>query len=465
MKPLKAGLLPLYLELYDQVLPGMRGPLTGFCDTIRNRLTGLGAEVVAASVCRLRSEVEEAVRLFEGEHVDAIVTLHLAYSPSLEAADVLAASRIPVLVLDTTPDFRFGPDQDPQALGYNHGIHGVQDLCNLLLRRRKKFLVEAGHWEYSDVLERILANLRAARLTGKMRSARVGRVGRSFAGMGDFAVPPQTLADTIGFEVVEADRRELMIAAQQTSGAAVAAEISSDAAAFRLDALDPEAHRCSAAAGLAVRRWCENQKLTAFSFNFMDVDSDEMLPTIPFLEASKSMSRGLGYAGEGDVLTAALVGSLASVYPETTFTEMFCPDWDKNQIFLSHMGEVNFRVLAQPPRLIPCPFPFTRVRQPVIGVGTYRPGEAVLINIAPDGTEGYSLIMAPVSVLPVMGIDRWADSVHGWIQPRLPIADFLAAYSRLGGTHHLAMAYGAALREVAAWGELMGWKVRTLPET
>jgi len=34
------------------------------------------------------------------------------------------------------------------------------------------------------------------------------------------------------------------------------------------------------------------------------------------------MSRGIGYAGEGDVLTAALTGALLSVYPDTSFTEV-----------------------------------------------------------------------------------------------------------------------------------------------
>ena len=66
---------------------------------------------------------------------------------------------------------------------------------------------------------------------------------------------------------------------------------------------------------------------------------------MPFLEISRLMERGIGYAGEGDVLTAALVGALMKVYAETTFTEMFCPDWKGNSIMLSHMGEINVCLL------------------------------------------------------------------------------------------------------------------------
>lgn len=38
-----------------------------------------------------------------------------------------------IVVLDTTPTFDYSPAQHPNELLYNHGIHGVQDMCNLLV--------------------------------------------------------------------------------------------------------------------------------------------------------------------------------------------------------------------------------------------------------------------------------------------------------------------------------------------
>ena len=35
-------------------------------------------------------------------------------------------------------------------------------------------------------------------------------------------------------------------------------------------------------------------------------------------------SRTVAKIGKGDVLTAGLVGALSHVYPDTTFSEMFC---------------------------------------------------------------------------------------------------------------------------------------------
>jgi hypothetical protein len=52
--------------------------------------------------------------------------------------------------------------------------------------------------------------------------------------------------------------------------------------------------------------------MTAQTINFGDIKGDPGLPVMPFLEASKAMARGIGYGGEGDVLTAAFLRGSAS---------------------------------------------------------------------------------------------------------------------------------------------------------
>mgnify|MGYP002725732612 CR=1 FL=1 len=92
---------------------------------------------------------------------------------------------------------------------------------------------------------------------------------------------------------------------------------------------------------LLIRNWIDEHDLVAYSLNFVNIDRSSGFECVPFVEACKSMARGIGFAGERDILTASLCGALLKVYPETSFTEMFCPDWKGNSIFLSHMGEMN----------------------------------------------------------------------------------------------------------------------------
>lgn len=464
MRMPKIGLLPFYIELYDICNPNMRERINTFLQRISEELKKRDLAVITAPICRLKPEFENAVKTFEKEAVDAIVTIHLAYSPSLESADPLAATNIPIIVLNTTPTYEFGPDQDPVEIMHNHGIHGVQDMCNLLIRNDKKFLIEAGHWEKSDVLDRVASCARAAQVANNIKNARVGIVGESFKGMGDFAVPAEILKDTIGIETISFDYTMGQELADQVSEEDISQEMKENEALFLINNLDTEIHKHSSRINLLIRKWVQKERLTAFTVNFLATSKNSIISAMPFLEASKSMSRGIGYAGEGDVLTAALVGALASVYPDTTFTEMFCPDWNNNSIFLSHMGEMNINLTAEKPVLAKKEFPYTDAYNPVVAYGRFKKGEAIFVNLAPKPDCKFSLILSKGEMLDVDNTDRMSNSIHGWFKPAIPINEFLTSYSLEGGIHHSALVYGndKVKSEIIKFGAIMGWDVKEI---
>lgn len=454
MSPTVIGFLPLYLELYDRVLAEMRPTIDAFAATIAGELEKEGFTVLAAPVCRVKAEFEAAIRDFEAGGAVAIVTLHLAYSPSLESADALAATKLPLIVLDTTPDYDFGLSVSAERILYNHGIHGVQDMCNLLLRNRKPFLLEAGHWQESDVLRRVGADVRACRAAAAMKGARVGLIGKPFPGMGDFSIPFADLQRQIGLQVVESSAPNF--SALRVSAEEIAAEVAAyTGGAFELGKISEACLARTAETSLRVRKWCEREGLNAFTFNFSDITRDCGLSTVPFLEASLAMSRGVGYAGEGDVLTAALVAALAAAFPEVTFGEMFCPDWKGNMVFLSHMGELNVQSMRGRPRLIESELPYYNIDYPGAAHGCMKSGAAALVNVAPGPDGTYSLIVCS-GQMRVSNAEAM-PGVSGWFEPAGRIEDMLAEYSRHGGTHHLAIVYAAELKILAGFSQIMNW--------
>ncbi|MDH7569690.1 MAG: hypothetical protein QHJ73_08905, partial [Armatimonadota bacterium] len=96
---------------------------------------------------------------------------------------------------------------------------------------------------------------------------------------------------------------------------------------------------------------------------------------------------------------------------------------------------------------------------PAVAVGRLRGGTALFVNLAPGPDESFTLLLAPVTVVDAEGVDRFTESVRGWFRPELPVADFLAEYSRHGGTHHAALAYGAETGLLWRFAEMMGWDV------
>src|SRR5574340_345535 len=256
----RVALLPLYLELYDRVLPKLRDSFAPFLRGLTAAFSEAGVEVTALPICRLREEFQRALAQASASRPDLLVTLHLAYSPSLESADALAATDLPLLLLDATPDISFDQQTDPALLLTNHGIHGVQDLANLLLRRGKPFQIVAGHLSDPRLLARASGVARAALAAQRFRHTQAVRIGPAFAGMGDFQVDEAVLA-RLGITVAQIGLDDLVPAAAAVPEEEIAAEVARDRERYDVQA-PAEVHRRSAKLGLGVRAYLAQQGAT-----------------------------------------------------------------------------------------------------------------------------------------------------------------------------------------------------------
>jgi L-arabinose isomerase len=454
----RIGLLPFYLKLYDDLMPDRRAGFDGFVAEIAAAFEARGVAVETTPVCRLAGEFERAVEQVETSGVDCIVTLHLAYSPSLESIEAFCRTRLPIVILDTTMDASFGPDVSPDRIMYNHGVHGVMDFASMLRRRGRGFEIVAGHAGDPRLLARAVNLVQAAVAARALRGSRILRVGEAFEGMGDFAVEARVLSKRLGIEVSQVGLDALDDAIGTVSDAELAAEVAADRRVFVSD-LPEEAHLRTARVGLGLRRLLDDGAFHGMSVNFQAFDrADRPANTMPFLEISKAMARGVGYAGEGDVLTAALVGALARGFQAVTFTEIFCADWAGDRLFLSHMGEISPAVAGDTPRLVTRPSFGGKSLNPALLTCAVKAGPAVLVNLAPGPDDGFTLIVAPVRVEPE---DEALDPamrgvVRAWVRPAGRVVDFLESYSRVGGTHHSALVLGAQAEAIAAFGRMIG---------
>ena len=454
---LKVGLLPLYLNMYDEIFPEVKIELNLFLKRVTDLLTQRGIDVVSADICGVSRDFETAINQFENENVDSIVTLHLAYSPSLECIDSLCKTELPIVVMDTTRDKKF---DSISLLMYNHGIHGVQDMCNLLLQRGKTFFLEAGHIDSSDVVNRIIQHVKGARIAKEFKSSRVGQIGENFEGMGDFVVEPERLATDYGIQIIKTSPLELEKYYSSANKLDIFQEMQNNTTEYDLTQVSEESHYLSTQIGQVLKRWISNYGLTGFTINFKAVRKNSGLPMMPFFEICKLMKNGkIGYAGEGDILTAALTGALSSVLSECSFAEMFCPDWENDTIFLSHMGEINFEIIEDKAKLIEMEWLFTDAERYLSPSACFKSGEATLVCLAPKSGGNFSLITAPVILLNDYHGKSFGDGIRGWMKPLMPVPEFLKKYSEAGGIHHMAIVYGTHLATLKTFGEIMNWQI------
>jgi len=468
MNKIKIAFLPFYTKLYDDGHPERRIPLVAYMRKLIGDIESCGFDVVLPpadvcmdNVCRLKNEFDAAAKKFNAdEDIVAVVTYHLAYSPSLEAIDALKSLKAPIIVFDTTPDYEFsGAALYDERSNANHGIHGVQEMCSMLRRNKKSFEIVTGHAMHSEVVTELAALLRAAAVAHEFRRARIGLAGFQFEGMGDFLIDDEVYKEKIGGEVFRLTKEEAANYLSQVTDAEIKEELAEDAMNFDIRVRNREAYWDVTKTSLAIRKWVDDKKLTALSINFLHVFENGLLK-MPFPEACKEMRRGKGYAGEGDTLTAGLVGALTTVYPNTTFAEMFCPDWEKNLIFLSHYGEVNTRIAKFKPILKDDHFVYDPSGDTVVVGACMRSGKAVYVSLVPVDAENghFDLVVAPITMTDTgEEVGEYASIVQGWFDPGKPIGDFLKAYSKAGGTHHGAIVYNVAPEDIAAFGTFMGF--------
>ena len=125
------------------------------------------------------------------------------------------------------------------------------------------------------------------------------------------------------------------------------------------------------------------------------------------------------------------------------------------------MGEISPAVASERPRVIAKPAFDSKSATAAVLICAVKPGPAVFVNLAPGPDDTFSLIVAPVDVLPE-GDDldpKMRDTVRAWIRPRVPIAEFLQDYSRAGGTHHSALVLGDCAEAVAMFGQSINTNV------
>ena len=453
---MKAGLLPLYIKLYDDTAPGVRPRLEAFYETVARSLEEKGVEILRSPFCRIEPEFAKAVADFEAAGADAVITLHMAYSPSLEAVDVLKKSSLPVIVLDTTETLEFTNLQSSGEIMYNHGIHGVMDLCSMLIRRDKPFAIAAGHYEASDCLDRVVGYLRAAIAARALGNARVGLIGGRFAGMGDFTVPAEEMKTRFGIETVEltAERLAKCFDTVTAEEAARERQANEDLCDIQADT-EEEGYEAYLRSCVAVEKCIREEKLTAFSATFLGMGREKAgIPTMPFMACCKAMERGIGYAGEGDTLTAAFIGALLRGWQETTFVEIFCPDWKNDVLFLSHMGEVNYRIRDTRPILCKNASRYSGEYNPYAAYTRMQGGKGVYVNIC-RGKDDFKLVLSGAEMLSYEA-DNFATGMRGWMKPGCPVAEFLEAHSRQGATHHSAFVYGATVEQLQYFAALLG---------
>jgi len=453
----KIGVIALFFDLYltggEKLLNTCRAFAAELVDSFEQTV-----EVIFPGVCINRVDVDSAVTQFEAANVDIIVIIHLTYTPSMYALPALLKTTIPILLFCTQKLPAVTDAITSWDLEENHGVHGFQDLANVLRRAGKEYSVLVGYWKEPTCRKELEGWLQAARIRQILHKTHIGLIGHSMENMGDFGVDETALEAQLGVHVRHLSMHSIAKTAQNAPQCEIQAQMDFDNEHFQAQEMVTRAqHEAAARLEWALRDTLKRDSLLGFASHFLSIGDEGWLETLPFLAASKLLAEGYSFGGEGDVTSAAAVSIMHLLAGEANFTEIFTVDFEGDAVLMSHMGEGNWKMAREdfPIQMRSDPFDMIPLQvNPVSLVFSLRPGPATLLNITtgPQGriqwivTEGQVTDAPPLPNL---------TQVHNRFKSHLPVKEFIAQYSMLGGSHHLALAYGSWKGELSKLARLL----------
>ncbi len=437
----KISVLSLSLELYHKQFPDFNKilcrQLKKYCGEISEF-----SEIKYSNICFKQSQVKAAVKNSESLDVDCILLIPMCYTASLMTLDPIMGTDIPIVIWNTQEARKIDEDFDFNILLENHVTQGTQDLTNVLLRNNKIFGLESGHYKDKDALRKLREWLVAARAHRFSKTCRVGKLGQAFEGMGDFAVDENKMRKKWGPEKVQlnVDRFvELFMAVKDSETDEL---LKNDLKQFDVSPeVTEDIHRLSLKLEIAMRLLVQENKLDAFTMNFLELIGK--IPTIPFLGINKLISEGMGYAAEGDIVTAALMAEMRQLAGIANFTEIYTLDYEKNLMLMTHMQECNPALARKNAkiRLVRKDF-WAKGCKAYTGMHyTLEPGPVTLVCLTTDEKGDFIYIVYETAIMDRQLFEKF-DIPHWVIQLNEPVGDFLTRYSMAGGTHHLAAVPG-----------------------
>jgi L-arabinose isomerase len=439
----RVGLLGLMLELYE-AWPELRPTMAGFAQELAEVLAPF-ADVAFPGVCNTREQVDQAVAGFEGDGRDLIIVVLLTYAPSHIALPALCRTRLPILIFNTQRLDGITAQISSEDTTENHGMHGVQDLANVLLRAGRSFDIVTGYYQDATTLGEVKAWCEAARAVRVMRHMRIGLLGYPMEGMGDFGIDETALLAQVGVQVHHVPMRAVAERAQAAPADAVAYQMAEDRQLFQFpEGISQAEHEASSRLEWALREVLCEGEMRGFASHFIAVGEEARLDTQPFLAAAKLLADGYGFGGEGDVTSAAAVALMSELAGAANFTEMFSMDFAGNAALMMHMGEGNWKMARrdEPIHLVRSDLGlFAMCYTPLLLGFSLEPGEVTLLSLTTTHGGRLKFVVTEGEVLDFPYVPALARP-HYKFRPRGDLRSFLTRFSKEGGSHHQALAYG-----------------------
>jgi L-arabinose isomerase len=464
---MKAGIFSIGLDTYWPQFDGLLDNLNGYHDEIRNRIAGMGIELVDAGMVDCPEKASGAASFFKQEDVEVIFLFISTYALSSTVLPVVQKAKVPVVMLNLQPVAQLDYEKF-NAIGDRGKMTGiwlehcqscsVPELACVFNRANIDYHVVTGYLQDAEAWQEIQDWVDAARVVAEMRDNRVGVLGHYYCGMLDVYSDLTQQSATFGnhFELLE------MCELNELRKAVTSDEIATKVGEFieKFDVSDEceqsEIER-AAQTSVALDQLINKHNLGSMAYYYEGVGEYENIGTSVIAGNTLLTGRHIPIAGECEVKNVQAMKIMDLFGVGGSFSEFYLSDFIDDVIYLGHDGPAHFAIAEGSVALVPLSVYHGKPGKGLSIQMTVKHGPVTLLSVVQRGDGSVLLQVAEGESVsgPVLQI----GNTNSRYQFSLGAKGFMNDWSKGGPSHHCAIGVGHIGKKIEKLGALLGIEV------
>ena len=461
---MKAGIFSIGLDTYWPQFDGLLDNLNGYHAQIRDRIAGMGIELIDAGMVDNVKKASGAATLFKQQDVEVIFLFISTYALSSTVLPVVQKAKVPVVMLNLQPVAQLDYEAF-NALGDRGTMTGVwlehcqscsvPELACVFNRTGIDYHVVTGYLQEAEAWQEIEDWVDAAKVAAGMRENRVGVLGHYYCGMLDVYSDLTQQSATFGnhFELLE------MCELNELRKAVTADEIATKVTEFNekfevsSECEQSEIER-AAQTSVALDKLIDAHNLGSMAYYYEGAGDYENIVTSVIAGNTVLTGRNIPIAGECEVKNVQAMKIMDLFGVGGSFSEFYLSDFVDDVVYLGHDGPAHFAISQGSVALVPLSVYHGKPGKGLSIQMTVQHGPVTLLSVVQRG-DG-SVLLQVAEGESVAGPILQIGNTNSRYKFSISAKQFMNDWSKGGPAHHCAIGVGHIGDKLDKLGALLG---------
>jgi len=447
---MKAGIFSIGLDTYWPQFDGLLDNLNSYHAQIRDRIAGMGIDIVDAGMVDHPEKAGAAATLFKQEEVEVIFLFISTYALSSTVLPVVQKAKVPVVMLNLQPvaqlDYeKFNALRDRGKMTGIWLEHcqscSVPELACVFNRSGIDYHVVTGYLQDAEAWQEIEDWVDAAKVVAGMRDNRVGVLGHYYCGMLDVYSDLTQQSATFGnhFELLE------MCELNELRKAVTSDEVATKVEEFnqKFDVSDEceqsEIER-AAQTSVALDQLIDQHNLGSMAYYYEGIGEYENIVTSVIAGNTLLTGRNIPIAGECEIKNVQAMKIMDLFGVGGSFSEFYLSDFVDDVIYLGHDGPAHFAISQGRVGLVPLSVYHGKPGKGLSIQMTVQHGPVTLLSVVQRGDGSVLLQVAEGECVP--GPILQIGNTNSRYKFCIGAKNFMNDWSKGGPSHHCAIGLG-----------------------